>query len=55
MSFLQSLFRRSHAAIGPAEARQHIDNGAILVDVREPAEWRAGHAPEARHIPLGDL
>ncbi|WP_431947570.1 rhodanese-like domain-containing protein [Micromonospora marina] len=23
-----------------------------LLDVREPAEWRAGHAPRARHIPL---
>ncbi|WP_370585010.1 rhodanese-like domain-containing protein [Micromonospora sp. ANENR4] len=26
-----------------------------LLDVREPAEWRAGHAPRARHIPLGQL
>ena len=26
-------------------------NGAMLVDVREIAEWRAGHAPGAIHIP----
>jgi rhodanese-related sulfurtransferase len=26
-----------------------------LLDVREVDEWVAGHAPEARHIPLGDL
>lgn len=26
-----------------------------LLDVREPDEWVAGHAPEAVHIPLGDL
>ncbi|WP_028851621.1 rhodanese-like domain-containing protein [Thermocrispum municipale] len=26
-----------------------------LLDVREDDEWRAGHAPTARHIPLRDL
>jgi rhodanese-related sulfurtransferase len=26
-----------------------------LLDVREQDEWVAGHAPEARHIPLGEL
>lgn len=26
--------------------------GALLVDVREPHEWAAGHAPEALHLPL---
>lgn len=30
-------------------------DGALLVDVREPHEWRAGHAPGARHIPLQQL
>ena len=28
---------------------------AYLLDVREDDEWRAGHAPEAEHIPLGLL
>ena len=28
---------------------------AYLLDVREPEEWDAGHAPGAVHIPLGDL
>jgi rhodanese-related sulfurtransferase len=42
--------------IDPAEARRRIDAGeAVLVDVREPAEWDAGHAPDALHRPLGDL
>jgi rhodanese-related sulfurtransferase len=27
----------------------------LLVDVREPDEWTAGHAPGAMHIPLGQL
>ena len=29
--------------------------GAVLLDVRELAEWIAGHAPQAIHIPLGEL
>jgi rhodanese-related sulfurtransferase len=28
---------------------------AVLVDVREQDEWTAGHAPGARHIPLGEV
>ena len=27
----------------------------LLVDVREDAEWAAGHLPGALHIPLGEL
>ncbi|MGC8551108.1 MAG: MBL fold metallo-hydrolase [Acidobacteriaceae bacterium] len=27
----------------------------ILLDVRNPSEWNAGHLPNARHIMLGDL
>ncbi len=41
--------------VGPAEAVQKIRDGAVLLDVREPSEWSAGHAPGARHIPLGQL
>ncbi len=28
---------------------------AVIVDVREQKEWDAGHAPDAVHIPLGQL
>lgn len=38
------------------EARRLLDSGeAVLVDVREPHEWEAGHAPQARHMPLAAL
>ncbi|HVV29604.1 MAG TPA: rhodanese-like domain-containing protein [Mycobacteriales bacterium] len=29
--------------------------GSFLLDVREDDEWAAGHAPQAVHIPLGEL
>jgi len=41
--------------IGPAEAARLLDEGAALIDVREPEEWQAGRAPQAVHIPLGEL
>lgn len=28
---------------------------AVLVDVRTPAEWAEGHAPDAVHVPLDTL
>lgn len=53
------VIRRSVFGIGeasPAEAvllvnREH----ALVLDVREDAEFATGHIPEARHIPLGQL
>ena len=42
--------------LDPRSALVLLDRGqAVLVDVREPAEWTAGHAPQAEHRPLGDL
>jgi rhodanese-related sulfurtransferase len=32
-----------------------VPDDVWLLDVREDDEWAAGHAPGARHIPLGDL
>jgi hydroxyacylglutathione hydrolase len=42
-------------AVDPAEARRRLDAGAVLLDVREPDEWDAGHAREATWIPMGQL
>jgi molybdopterin/thiamine biosynthesis adenylyltransferase/rhodanese-related sulfurtransferase len=41
--------------IDPSEARQLLTNGAVLVDVREPEEWAAGHIPGAKHVPKSYL
>jgi rhodanese-related sulfurtransferase len=41
--------------VDPARAAQLAADGALLLDVREPDEWAAGHASGAVHMPLGDL
>ncbi len=37
------------------EARQRMEEGVFLLDVREPYEWEAGHIEGAVHIPMGSL
>lgn len=34
---------------------QDLPDDAVVLDVREPEEWAAGHAPNAVHIPLADV
>jgi rhodanese-related sulfurtransferase len=56
MGFLDNLFARPYRDVRPAEAKEAMEErGAVLLDVREPHEWRSGHAPKARHIPLSQL
>lgn len=52
---LRARLARPYRTVTPAEATTLLERGAILLDVREDHEWRAGHAPKARHIPLGRL
>ncbi|MEY9214504.1 rhodanese-like domain-containing protein [Thermobifida halotolerans] len=44
----------SAASIPVVEVNAVPEDGYLL-DVREDDEWRAGHAPGAVHIPLGEL
>ena len=39
----------------PQIPASQVPADAYLLDVREPDEWQAGHAPGAVHIPLGAL
>ena len=42
--------------VGPLEAVQLINRkDAVMLDVREPGEFSAGHAPNAKNVPLGQL
>jgi rhodanese-related sulfurtransferase len=43
--------------IGAAEAAEAVKKNpkTLILDVREPAEWAAGHIPGALHVPRGML
>ncbi|CAM5582536.1 rhodanese-like domain-containing protein [Streptomyces aurantiogriseus] len=40
---------------GPQGSGRRAGDEAMLLDVREPYEWQAGHAPRAIHVPLSAL
>jgi rhodanese-related sulfurtransferase len=38
------------------EAKKMLDNGeAVVIDVRDPVEWRSGRVAGAIHIPVDDV
>jgi molybdopterin/thiamine biosynthesis adenylyltransferase/rhodanese-related sulfurtransferase len=37
--------------VDPAAVREQLNNGAVVVDVREAEEWSSGHLPGAKHVP----
>ena len=41
--------------VTPEEAIALVADGTLLIDVREQEEWDAGHAPDARLVPLSQL
>lgn len=41
--------------LNAADAKQLIDSGAQLIDVRTHVEYEAGRIPNARHVPLSDV
>ena len=43
------------AIVTEATARQHLADGALVIDVRSPEEFRSGHVQNAVNIPLGEL
>ena len=55
IGWLKGLFGAGGEDIGPQEAVRRINQGAVLVDVREPGEFAGGHAPGAVPLPLGRI
>ena len=50
------MFQRSKIdEVSPQDAVGLHEKGAVLLDVREPDEWAAGHAPGAIHVPLAGV
>jgi rhodanese-related sulfurtransferase len=46
---------RGSAAVGPVDAVRLVNAGALVVDVREPAAFEAGHIIDARSIPSAEV
>lgn len=39
----------------PSVPAATVPEDAVLLDVREDDEWTAGHAPQAVHVPMGEV
>jgi phage shock protein E len=46
---------RRRGQISEQDARTHLKNGGLLVDVRTPAEFNSGHLPDAINVPLDQI
>ena len=54
--FLLALFALKRLSfVSAGIARKHLAEGALVIDVRSPEEFRSGHVPTAVNIPLGEL
>ena len=49
LNFIKSLFKSR------TDMAQLVKNGAVILDVRTPAEYRAGHIPNSKNIPLDSI
>ncbi|WP_449385147.1 rhodanese-like domain-containing protein [Cellulomonas soli] len=46
---------RLRASVDATRALELVREGAAVLDVRERSEWKTGHAPQAVHVPLGEI
>jgi rhodanese-related sulfurtransferase len=50
-----TMARRDVPQVDPEACRALFADGALLLDVREPDEWSAGHAPDAVFVPMKEV
>ncbi len=55
MGLMELLGRKVSDELEPAQVEERQKAGALLIDVREDYEYRDGHAPGSKLIPLGKL
>ncbi len=41
--------------VDPSAVREQLQDGALVIDVRQDEEWAIGHIPGARHVPKSHL
>jgi rhodanese-related sulfurtransferase len=46
---------RRAGLIATRAAREHLEKGALVIDVRTPGEYAAGHLPHVIHLPLDGI
>lgn len=46
------LMLKKTGQISSIDAKEHLKNGALVIDVRSPGEFNSGHLPSATNIPL---
>ncbi len=49
------LFMKRAASASPEVLRKHVQEGAVVIDVRSPEEFRSRHLPGVVNIPLNEL
>lgn len=49
------LIMKNIGLISPKDAVSFLKDGALVIDVRSPAEFASGHLAEAINIPLADV
>jgi len=49
------LLHGQSSQISPEAAQAYLKNGALVIDVRTPEEFRASHLPNAMNIPLQQI
>jgi len=50
-----ALLHGQSSQISPEAAQAYLKNGALVIDVRTPEEFSAGHLPNAKNIPLQQI
>lgn len=50
-----AVLRGDHPVVHADQVAARVAEGALLLDVRSPAEFAEGHLPDARNLPVDDL
>ena len=55
LAFVGFMALKRMSSVSAGVARKHLREGALVIDVRSPEEFRGRHLPNVINIPLGEL